>query len=85
LSVGLLIDEGKVVAFTNSHYMVWDDIKGSEVLAMGTKQKSNGLYKLKSEPQVSIAKTEDKARLWHKRYGHLHYRGLTHLFKNGTV
>jgi hypothetical protein len=65
--------------------MVWDDIKGSKVLAMGIRQKSNGLYKLTSKPQVSIAETEDKAKLWHKRYGHLHYRGLIHIFKNGRV
>jgi hypothetical protein len=63
LPIGPLTNEGKVVVFTNSYCMVWDDIKGSKVLAMGIRQKSNGLYKLTSKPQVSIAETEDKAKL----------------------
>jgi hypothetical protein len=37
LSVGALIDEGKIVVFTKTHCLVWNNLAGCKVLAQGTR------------------------------------------------
>jgi photosystem II stability/assembly factor-like uncharacterized protein len=83
LSVGALADEGKAIIFTKSHCMVWDNLIDRNVLATGAREKSNGLYKLTSQGEAYLTETVDEVKLWHRRYGHLHYRGLVHLAKEG--
>jgi hypothetical protein len=79
LSIGALIDEGKVVVFTKMHFLVWDNLKGRNILATSIRQRSNGLYKLTLEPETNLVTSEDRSRIWHQCYGHLYYRRLTHL------
>ena len=85
LSIGALTDESKVVVFTKTHCLVWDNIAGRNVLAIETRQRSNGLYKLTMEIMANFVATDDLSQPWHQCYRHLHYCGLMHLSTQARI
>lgn len=101
ISVGSLTDKGHVIVFTNRKCLVLDNDRNKQIVAQGVRHKGNGLYQLgvsSRKPNFieanSVEIPTDEAnssahvkeiKLWHKRYGHLHYKGLTHLAKKGRV
>jgi hypothetical protein len=66
VSVGALTNEGKVVVFSKTHSLILDNLKGRNILAIGRRQRSNGLYKLTSEPKANLVSLEDLSRIWHQ-------------------
>lgn len=77
--VGALTDEGKIGVFTKMHFLIWDNLKGRNILATRTRQRSNGLYKLILEPETNLITSEDRSKIWYQYHGHLHYKRLIHL------
>lgn len=101
VSVGSLADEGHVIVFTNRICLVLDNARNKQIVAQGVRHKANGLYQLGvtsrktnslEASSVEIQKDEannvvtaEEIELWHKRCGHLHYKGLNHLAKKERV
>jgi hypothetical protein len=86
VSVGALTDTGNALLFCKSTVWVLNNLRDRKVIAIGHRDKSNGLYRMENRTLdansiTSIPSTE----LWHRRYGHLHYRGLSHLYKQNQV
>jgi hypothetical protein len=83
LSMGTIVDKGCLIIFGANKCWVLNVKQPPKALAMGTRNTSNGLYHMQMELQQlvtlmmetnSIATTTIK--LWHKRFGHIHYQGL---------
>ena len=101
VSVGLLADEGHVIVFTNRKCLFLDNVQNKYIVVQGVRHKGNGLYQLgvssrkPNSLEANFVETlKDEAnnvvtakliKLWHKRYGHLHYKGLSHLAKKERV
>ena len=101
VSVGSLADEGHVIMFTNRKCLVLDNIWNKHIVAQGVRHKRNGLYQLggsSSKPnslqanyvetlkdEIKNVVTTEEIKLWHKRYGHLHYKGMSHLAEKKGV
>ena len=98
---GSLGNEGHVIVFTNRKCLVLDNVQNKHIVAQGMRHKGNGLYQLgvssrkpnsseenyveTPKDEVNNVVTAEEIKLWHKRYGHLHYKGLSHLAKNERV
>ena len=95
--VGSLADKGHVIVFTNKKCLVLDNDRNKHVVAQGMRHKGNGLHQLgvssrkPNSLEANFVETPtdeansgvpaEEIKLWHKRYGHLHYKGLSHLAK----
>jgi hypothetical protein len=90
ISVGSLTDDGNMVLFTKKKCLIFQDDISQTILATGTRDLINGLYKfgptssfqttvnqITTSPHNSnISSKPTDIQLWHLRYGHLHYAGL---------
>ena len=87
VSVGSLADQGHVVMFTNKSCIILDNLKNRKVIGKGIRNKTNGLYQLGVNPVIEAnhVASENEIKLWHRRYGHLHYKGLNHLSRKRRV
>lgn len=82
-SVGTITDSGHVVLFTKTHCWIHND---GQVLAIGHRDKQNGLYFLKEQPEEALSmETCDIVDLWHRRLGHLSYSGLSYLSRSTHI
>ncbi|PKU61775.1 Retrovirus-related Pol polyprotein from transposon TNT 1-94 [Dendrobium catenatum] len=85
LSMGQLMEKGYSV-FMKDEVLQLKDKKGRLVtqinMAKNRMYKINLVYVLEKCLQVDV---EDKASLWHLRFGHLHYGGLHKLLKKKMV
>jgi hypothetical protein len=98
LSVGKFADKGFYTLFGKETCWIFKrDIPG-RILLIGTKSRSNGLYRLNSSlmrrapssasGQSANLVTENQQRtteLWHRRAGHLNFQSLYNLSKRGMV
>ena len=89
ISVGSLVDQGNAIIFTKSQCLILDNITYKRILAIGTRNSTNGLYHFQHQINFSevnsISNTKSSVELWHKRFGHLHYNGLIHLSRHNRV
>jgi transposase InsO family protein len=94
ISVGSLTDDGNLVLFTNKQCMIMRNDASHTLLATGSRDMRNGLYRDGPTSKVNLSlfqSTNDSSmkpadiRLWHLRYGHLYYAGLYHLSQKDKV
>ncbi|XP_074283722.1 uncharacterized protein LOC141608081 [Silene latifolia] len=86
LSVGQLLESGFSLSFDNNSCEIKDK-KSNEIVAM-TSMGRNKMFSLdlvKSVGRALTVKEDDKARLWHLRYGHLNVQSLKLLSRKGLV
>ena len=76
LSISGLEKKGFIVAFVDGEVLIWPKGKTIEdVDVIGVHE--DGLYKLIGKPaQALVHSTISPCELWHRRFGHLHYRAL---------
>jgi hypothetical protein len=86
ISIGALTDKGVMFTF-NSNECLLVRIP-NEILARGTRDPINGLYKFKCLPPASsteaffVSPTSNQyqlTQLWHQRFAHLHVPNLVHM------
>lgn len=101
ISVSSLADKGHVIVLTDKKCLVLDNVRNKKVVAQRVRNKENGLYRLgvslrktnsleadlveTEKDEVNFVVTDEEIKLWHRRYGHLHYKGLSHLAKKKRV
>ena len=76
LSISGLAKKGFRVAFVDGEVLIWPKgktIEDAKVIG----EHEDGLYKLIGKPvHVLVHSTISPCELWHRRFGHLHYRAL---------
>ncbi|XP_061353100.1 uncharacterized protein LOC133297887 [Gastrolobium bilobum] len=85
LSIGQLMEKGYSILMTDRVLLLKD--KQGRLIARVQMEK-NIMYKLSlrsMEVGCLQAGVEDKMDLWHRRFGHLHYGGLTEMMKKDMV
>jgi hypothetical protein len=84
--VGCLTDVGHIVAFSDDRCWILNNTSKKRVLATGVQDCKNGLYKVTSSfTDVNVVEIEDAIKLWHNRFGHLNYIGLSHLTREDKI
>jgi hypothetical protein len=79
ISVGVLEDKGHRVIFMEKKALLWPkDIDPSSTIVIGIKE---GLYKVLGHIQALVHITVISCELWHRRFGHLHFKALPGLQK----
>jgi hypothetical protein len=77
-SVGALIDIRNILLFYNTTIWILNNLRDRKVIAIGHRNKSNGLYKMgKGVLNANTVTSLFIIELWHKKYGHLHFRALS--------
>ena len=80
ISVGVLEDKGHRVIFMEKKDLLWSmDINLSSSIVIGIKE--GGLYKVAGHIQALVHTIVSPCELWHKRFGHLHFKALPGLQK----
>jgi hypothetical protein len=85
ISVGSIIDTGNLVVFSKTHCWILDNFDQKYIIATGFRNLQNRLYSFGSLFEANTVVLEDKATLWHRRFGHLSYKGLNHLHTDHRV
>jgi hypothetical protein len=79
ISVGILEDKGHMVIFMERKALLWPkDTELSSTIVIGIK---GGLYKVPGYIQALVHSTVSSCELWHRRFGHLHFKALLGLQK----
>jgi hypothetical protein len=78
LSIGQLQEKGLTIIFQHGKCKIYHKEKG---LIMETTMSSNRMFILPVKPQSCVSTcfntiTEDSTQLWHRRFGHLGFKGL---------
>ena len=77
--VGILEDKGHRVIFMEKKALLWPkDIELSSTIVIGIK---GGLYKVPGHIQALVHNIVSSCELWHRRFGHLHFKALPGLQK----
>jgi hypothetical protein len=80
ISVGILEDKGHRMIFMEKKALLWPkDTELSSTIVIGIKER--GLYKVPGHIQALVHSTVNSCELWHRRFGHLHYKALSRLQK----
>jgi len=87
LSIGQLQEKGLAILIQNGKCKIYHPTQG---LIIETTMSSNRMFILLAQCQTNEqtccnTMTEESARVWHRRYGHLHYNGLKTLQKKNMV
>lgn len=83
LSVGQLLEKGYKVLFENKQCLI-QDVDGRDMFKVKMKGKSFALNPMEEE-HMAFQSKESVTEIWHKRLGHLHYRGLLQMQKLNMV
>lgn len=85
LSLGQLLEKGCSV-FMEGKVMILKDKNGRTIAHIEMSQNRMFKLNLRNIQETCLqVKSEDKATLWHKRFGHLHYGGLKEMANKGMV
>jgi hypothetical protein len=80
ISVVILEDKGHRVIFMEKKALLWPkDTELSSTIVIGIKE--GGLYKVPWHIQALVHNTVSSCELWHRRFGHLHFKALPGLQK----
>ena len=74
LSVGQLLDKGYKALFENTRCLI-KDASGKDLFNVKMKGKSFALNPMEKE-QMTFISIASATKIWHKRLGHFHHRGL---------
>jgi len=79
--ISCLEDKGDRVAFADGKVLEWSKVSSiDDARVIGIRE--GRLYRLVGQPTQALVHGEiNPSELWHKRYGHLHYRALPKLNK----
>ena len=79
LSISCLEDKGDRVAFIDGKVLVWGkDSSIDKAMVIGVREGS--LYRVITPPPQDLVHMEiNPIELWHRRYGHLHYKIIPNL------
>ena len=80
ISVGPITDTGNLVVFSDTFCWILDKFD-LNVIAVGYRDSSNGLYKFGE----NVTESFDEASLWHRRLSHLNYQSLSFLSRGNKV
>ena len=83
MSVGAIADFGHRIVFSN--HECWIINLQGQIVASGRRDPKNGLYACDRNTIVLSAESQDITNLWHCRFGHLSFSGLSFLSKNSHV
>ena len=85
VSVSRAAEAGKTAYFDDSGCEFLNE--ENETVALGVRQGSLYYLKfaIKSREGVCVARTENKGRLWHRRFGHLNEQSMQKLVREGLV
>ena len=76
--VGILEDKGHKVIFMEKKALLWPkDTELSSTIVIGIK--GGGLYNVPGHIQALVHNTASSCKLWHRRFGHLHFKALLRL------
>jgi hypothetical protein len=77
-SVGVPEDKGHKVLFMEKKAHLWlKDTELNTAIVIGLKE--GGLYKVPELAQALVHSTVNSCELWHRRFGHLHFKALPSL------
>jgi hypothetical protein len=80
ISVAVLEDKGYRVIFMDKKALLWSKNQElSSTIVIGVRE--GGLYKLLGHIQVLVHASVSPSELWHRRFGHLHFKALPGLQK----
>jgi hypothetical protein len=81
ISVADLEDKGYMVTFMKKKALLWpEDGELSSAIMIGVRE--GGLYKVPGRPiHALVHSTVSPCEVWHRRFGHLHFRALPSLQK----
>ena len=83
LSVGKIADQNYGVYFNSTHYFITEplDLRNlGQIIASGTRDRHNGLYKFSSQVSEALVITSiESSQVWHDRLGHLHTKSIVRL------
>jgi hypothetical protein len=86
ISVGALTNTGNALVFSDTTVWVLNNLQDRKIIAVGCRDKTNGLYRMeKGSLDVNAVTSLSTEELWHQRFGHLYFRGLSHLHKQKRV
>ena len=83
VSVSRAAESGKTVHFDDSGCEFRD--QHGEVIALGARQGSLYYLKFARKSQANLAQSENKERLWHRRFGHLNEQSMQKLVRRKLV
>ena len=83
LSVEQLVEKGFKVTFEEGKCLIFDS-GGQKLFKIEMQQKSFSLNPLENE-QVAFKCQVNDSKIWHKRLGHFHHKGLQFLQRNDMV
>lgn len=87
MSVGTLTDKGNMVVFMKDKCFVLNNSHDRLIIGSCSRDNTNGLYRMGEHTiyDVNNKTHKEKMSLWHRKYGHLSYSGLRHLYLKHRV
>jgi hypothetical protein len=91
MSTCALANIDNIMVFSNKYCWILNDMSSGNVIVVGHRNRSNGLYQFSPKVQaVNIVEKVERtmsphAQLWHRRLGHILYKSLNHILHQNCV